>query len=93
MSSEGWTFRKRQLRFKFSREGKQKEKKKKTRSEKGDGQSRAQLFDFESGLCIIQRELKLFPIRAWISGTVLHRALCLRLVENERRESVPRGNN
>lgn len=63
------------------------------RSEKGDGQSRAQLFDFESGLCIIQRELKLFPIRAWISGTVLHRALCLRLVENERRESVPRGNN
>lgn len=42
-------------------------KKKKEGGQKG-GDGRAQLFDFESGLCIIQRELKLFPVRAWISG-------------------------
>lgn len=55
-------------------------KKEKNAVREGTEDGRAQLFDFESGLCIIQRELKLFPIRGWISGTVLHRALCLRLV-------------
>lgn len=56
-----------QSRFKFSRKGRKQKKKKKEGGQKG-GDGRAQLFDFESGLCIIQRELKLFSVRAWISG-------------------------
>lgn len=64
----------------LAREEAKKKKKEKNAVREGTEDGRAQLFDFESGLCIIQRELKLFPIRGWISGTVLHRALCLRLV-------------
>lgn len=62
-----WTLRTRHSRVSSSRAKGGSKKKKKEGGQKG-GDGRAQLFDFESGLCIIQRELKLFPVRAWISG-------------------------